>query len=172
MSANDRQINGTHYQGSVQTWDYILAHDLGFLEGNVIKYVTRFRKKNGIQDLEKARHYLDKLIESEQSANPSATDTHSCSLFCDEPACIKSQRDELRESLFEREWQTLTVDELERLTEKYVDNDGAVDSFDLDILLEEFETMLKGKNAWVVTTTNSKKPSTTTGAKRKPTKSL
>jgi hypothetical protein len=65
LSANDRQINGDHYQGAIQTWDYILAHDLGFLEGNIIKYVTRFRKKNGVQDLEKARHYLDKLIEVE-----------------------------------------------------------------------------------------------------------
>jgi hypothetical protein len=45
-----------------------------------------------------------------------------------------------------REWQTLTVDELGKLTEKYVDQDGAVDSFDLDILLEEFETMLKERN--------------------------
>jgi hypothetical protein len=100
------------------------------------------------------------------------TDTHSCSLFCDEPACIKSQRDELRESLFEREWQTLTVDELGKLTEKYVDLDGAVDSFDLDILLEEFETMLKGKNAWVVTTINTKELSTMNGEPPKLTKSL
>jgi hypothetical protein len=91
------------------------------------------------------------------------TDTHSCSLFCDEPACIKSQRDELRESLFEREWQTLTVDERDNIAKKYIDRDGAIDSFDLDILLEEFETMLKGKNAWVVTTINTKKLSTTTG---------
>lgn len=65
MSANDKQINGDHYRGAIQTWDYIVANDLGFLEGNIVKYVTRFRKKNGIQDLEKARHYLDKLIEVE-----------------------------------------------------------------------------------------------------------
>lgn len=65
MSANDRQINGDHYRGAIQTWDYIVANDLGFLEGNIVKYVTRFRKKNGVQDLEKARHYLDKLIEVE-----------------------------------------------------------------------------------------------------------
>ena len=65
MAANDKQINGDHYRGAIQTWDYIIAHDLGFLEGNIIKYVTRFRKKNGVQDLEKARHYLDKLIEVE-----------------------------------------------------------------------------------------------------------
>jgi hypothetical protein len=73
-------------------------------------------------------------------------DIHSCSYFCDRPACIKAQRDELREKLVEREWQTLTVDELGRLTEKYVDQDKAVDSFDLDILLEEFEAKLKERN--------------------------
>ena len=67
MSANDKQINGDHYRGAIQTWDYIVANDLGFLEGNIVKYVTRFRKKNGIQDLEKARHYLDKLIEVEDA---------------------------------------------------------------------------------------------------------
>jgi hypothetical protein len=67
MSANDKQINGDHYRGAIQTWDYIVANDLGFLEGNVIKYVTRFRKKNGVQDLLKAQHYLQKLIEVENA---------------------------------------------------------------------------------------------------------
>lgn len=64
MSANERQIAGDHYKRlKIQTWDYIIANDLGFLEGNVIKYVSRWRNKGGIQDLLKARHYLDKLIE-------------------------------------------------------------------------------------------------------------
>jgi hypothetical protein len=79
MAANDKQINGDHYRGAIQTWDYIIAHDLGFLEGNIIKYVTRFRKKNGVQDLEKARHYLDKLIEVENERlrrTPDANEHH------------------------------------------------------------------------------------------------
>lgn len=62
---NDEQVGGTHYLSSIQAWDYILANDLGYLEGNIIKYVTRHRKKNGVQDLEKALHYLQKLIETE-----------------------------------------------------------------------------------------------------------
>lgn len=62
--ANDRQIAGTHYkQLRIQTWDYIVANEIGYLEGNVIKYVSRWRSKGGIQDLMKARHYIDKLIE-------------------------------------------------------------------------------------------------------------
>lgn len=62
---NDEQVGGTHYLSSIQAWDYILANDLGYLEGNIIKYITRHRKKNGVQDLEKALHYLQKLIETE-----------------------------------------------------------------------------------------------------------
>lgn len=64
MAANEKQVGGAHYQGSIQTWDYIIANDIGYLEGNVIKYVSRYKKKNGLQDLEKAQHYLEKLIES------------------------------------------------------------------------------------------------------------
>lgn len=69
MPANTTQIGGSHYQGAIQTWDYIIAQDLGYLEGNIVKYVSRWKKKNGLEDLKKARHYLDKLIEvTEQQA--------------------------------------------------------------------------------------------------------
>lgn len=61
--ANDRQIQGDHYQKTIQPWDYIAANGIGYFEGNVIKYVSRWKDKGGIKDLEKARHYLDKLIE-------------------------------------------------------------------------------------------------------------
>lgn len=64
-TANDVQVAGSHYQADIQTWDYILAHGLGYLEGNIVKYVSRHRQKNGLEDLQKARHYLDKLIEVE-----------------------------------------------------------------------------------------------------------
>lgn len=63
MSANDKQVGGEHYQQPIQAWDYITLNRLGYLEGNIIKYVTRYKQKHGVQDLEKARHYLDKLIE-------------------------------------------------------------------------------------------------------------
>ena len=66
MKANDHQVGGSHYKDrAIEPWDYIIANDIGFLEGNVVKYVTRYKEKNGIKDLEKARHYLDKLIEVE-----------------------------------------------------------------------------------------------------------
>lgn len=61
---NSRQPGGTHYKKlAIQTWDYITANNIPYLEGNVIKYVTRWRDKDGIKDLEKAMHYLEKLIE-------------------------------------------------------------------------------------------------------------
>jgi hypothetical protein len=46
---------------------YCLNNDIGFLEGNVIKYVTRWRQKNGLEDLRKAQEYLRRLIENEES---------------------------------------------------------------------------------------------------------
>ena len=65
--ANDTQVGGTHYkEQKLQPWDAIAAWDCGFLDGNVIKYVVRYRSKGGVEDLKKARHYLDKLIELEE----------------------------------------------------------------------------------------------------------
>ena len=69
MNANDTQVGGSHYkQQQMQPWDYIAANNLGFFEGNVVKYVTRWRGNGGVEDLRKARHYLDKLIELETKA--------------------------------------------------------------------------------------------------------
>ena len=66
MSALEKQINGDHYKSlTIQPVEYIHANSIPFLEGNVIKYVTRWRNKNGIADLEKAKHYIELLIELE-----------------------------------------------------------------------------------------------------------
>jgi hypothetical protein len=67
-TANQTQIGGDHYkEKSIQPWDFIAANQLGYFEGNIVKYVTRWRDKGGINDLKKARHYLDKLIELEDN---------------------------------------------------------------------------------------------------------
>ena len=64
MSAKDYQIGGSHYKDKgIQPIDYIMTNRLGFCEGNVIKYVSRWRDKNGLDDLLKAKHYLEFLIE-------------------------------------------------------------------------------------------------------------
>ena len=68
MAANDVQHGGDHYKTkAIQPWDFITSNNIGFLEGNAIKYLCRWRDKGGIQDLEKARHYIDKLIEVERA---------------------------------------------------------------------------------------------------------
>ncbi len=72
-----QQIGGDHYRKrAIQPIQFILANGLGFCEGNVVKYVTRWKDKGGLADLKKARHYLDFLIEQEESgmcSTPSGT---------------------------------------------------------------------------------------------------
>ena len=64
--ARDKMIGGDHYrQGSIQPIEYIHANNLSFCEGNVVKYVTRWRHKDGLKDLEKAKHYIELLMELE-----------------------------------------------------------------------------------------------------------
>lgn len=68
-TARDEQVGGVHYRSKeVQPWDAMESWMTpeafqGFLTGNVIKYMARWRDKNGVEDLRKARHYLNKLIE-------------------------------------------------------------------------------------------------------------
>lgn len=68
-TARDYQVGGTHYRDmAIQPFEYIHANRIGFAEGCIIKYVSRWRSKNGIEDLRKARHFLDLLIEAEERA--------------------------------------------------------------------------------------------------------
>lgn len=64
-SANTKQFGGDHYVKikGIQPWDYIVSNNMGFLEGCIIKYVSRYQDKGGIEDLKKAQHFLEKLIE-------------------------------------------------------------------------------------------------------------
>ena len=64
--SKDIQIGGTHYKYlEIQPIDYILGNSLGYCEGNVVKYVSRWQSKGGIDDLRKAKHYIDFLIDKE-----------------------------------------------------------------------------------------------------------
>lgn len=65
-SALTKQEGGDHYKDMViQPVEYIHKNKIPFMEGNVIKYCSRWRQKGGIEDLKKARHFLDMLIEME-----------------------------------------------------------------------------------------------------------
>ncbi len=56
-------INPSHYkQGNIEVIDFILDQNLNYLEGNVIKYVSRYKYKNGLEDLKKAQWYLNKIM--------------------------------------------------------------------------------------------------------------
>ena len=73
MSALSKQVAGDHYKDKkIQPIEYIHANNLGFCEGNVVKYVTRWRDKAGIADLEKAKHYIELLIELENKNETTA----------------------------------------------------------------------------------------------------
>lgn len=56
------QVGGTHYQTTIQHWDFVAANDMGYFEGQATKYLTRWKKKGGMEDLLKAKSYVDKLI--------------------------------------------------------------------------------------------------------------
>jgi hypothetical protein len=64
LEANSLQVGGSHYRDkAIQPWDYIASNNIGYLEGNIVKYVSRWQAKGGLEDLKKAQHYLTKLIE-------------------------------------------------------------------------------------------------------------
>ena len=66
-----RYTTPTHYNLSIDPYTYAHENNLGFLEGNVVKYVTRHKQKNGKEDLEKAIETLKRLIELEYDENDS-----------------------------------------------------------------------------------------------------
>lgn len=63
-STSPKQVGGSHYEDrKIQPIEFIEANDLSFHEANVVKYVTRYKYKNGLEDLKKAKWYIDRLIE-------------------------------------------------------------------------------------------------------------
>ena len=72
MKAIETQVGGDHYKlMKIQPLEFIMANNMSYCEANVVKYVSRWRSKNGVEDLRKARHYIDLLIEE---ANDDALD--------------------------------------------------------------------------------------------------
>lgn len=65
MRANDYQVGGDHYKaaGKTEHWDFVWQHNLDYFQGQITKYVMRWKRKGGLRDLEKARHFLEKYIE-------------------------------------------------------------------------------------------------------------
>ena len=65
-SANDRQVGGVHYATPIQHWDFVISNNMPYMEAQIFKYIFRHRSKGGISDLQKAQHFLEKLIEVEK----------------------------------------------------------------------------------------------------------
>jgi len=71
MSAYDKQIGGSHYKKmKIQPSKFVIENELLFPEGNVIKYICRHRFKNGKEDLEKAVHFIEMIIERDYPTVP------------------------------------------------------------------------------------------------------
>ena len=58
-----------HYQSTIEPIDFIVANNLNFIEGNIVKYIARYKQKNGLEDLLKAQEYLKLLIELVKNEN-------------------------------------------------------------------------------------------------------
>jgi len=70
QQALNMQVGGTHYKEfQIQPIEFIHKNKIPFIEANVIKYLCRWREKNGIEDLEKCKHYIDLLIQLETEEN-------------------------------------------------------------------------------------------------------
>ena len=68
MKSSEKQVGGKHYlKYKIQPVEFIIKNNIGFVEGNIIKYILRFKEKGGVVDLEKAKHYIELLIESTKS---------------------------------------------------------------------------------------------------------
>ena len=63
------KINPPYYRKGIETTDYIVSHSMNYLEGNIIKYVTRYKDKGGLEDLKKAEWYLTRLIKIQENNN-------------------------------------------------------------------------------------------------------
>jgi hypothetical protein len=68
MRSFKKQVGGSHYKKyKIQPVEFIIKNNIGFVEGNIIKYVLRFKEKGGVSDLEKAKHYIELLIDTTKS---------------------------------------------------------------------------------------------------------
>ena len=76
MPANNKQVGGGHYQGEYQHWDFVCDVNMHYLLGCATKYLVRWREKNGVEDLKKAIHYVEKAEEkgvTDRASRPETT---------------------------------------------------------------------------------------------------
>ena len=81
MSKKEKIKHPSYYNRGLEMWDYAHSHNLNFFEGNIVKYVTRWKYKNGVEDLHKAKQYLDKLIELEKKNKVTTSENTTKNIF-------------------------------------------------------------------------------------------
>lgn len=71
IRANQRQVGGDHYKNGskMEHWDIVVAHQLDYFQAQILRYVMRHKKKNGLEDLKKAQHFIQKYIEIVETAS-------------------------------------------------------------------------------------------------------
>ncbi len=70
QAALERQVGGSHYKNfKIEPIEFILANEIGYCEGNIIKYICRHAAKGGVQDIDKVIHYCELLKELKYNAN-------------------------------------------------------------------------------------------------------
>lgn len=75
MKSTEHQVAGTHYKNlKIQPIEYIMQNGLGFCEGNIVKYISRWREKGGVEDLRKIKQYCDFLIDKEAESTNNESD--------------------------------------------------------------------------------------------------
>jgi hypothetical protein len=100
MAVNNIQIGGTHYQKEYQHWDLVIDTDMPYLLGCATKYVTRWQDKNGVEDLKKSIHYIEKAKER---------------------GVIMSHHDQVHVKHFAKQLQAREADVILKITSNYFD---------------------------------------------------
>jgi hypothetical protein len=81
LDPNARQVGGVHYKTKYEHWDFAVDVRLPYLEATATKYVVRWRKKNGVQDLQKADHYVEKIIERAEKGHVNTVDRELLTIY-------------------------------------------------------------------------------------------
>lgn len=93
MNADDKQVAGDHYKlkgdSFCEHWNYVIANDLDYFQAQITKYVTRWKKKNGLVDLKKAQHFLEKYIEVHTPKQDKEFENTNLELFDDNDVASK-----------------------------------------------------------------------------------
>ena len=142
MSSYDTQVGGDHYKDmKIQPSEFINKNKMQFAEGNAIKYICRHQKKGGKQDLEKAKHYIDMIIERDYGDDAYRSQTFEVSLPND-LSISYGDVDNSFENERETKWENnMTYDELQKKVSKLLE-----DTEDkMTNLIEEYNESIEDK---------------------------